>query len=136
MPDFIKMRDMMMRQGKFIKEFTKAVQAGNAAVFAGAGTSVDVGFVNWKKLVEPFADEIDLDIEKESDLIGLTQYYINSKSGNRGAINQQIIKEFSSTEAETEVMNLLTRLPITTYWTTNYDKVIENGLKKIIVEEI
>mgnify|MGYP000936953482 FL=1 len=25
-------------------------------------------------------------------------------------------------------MNLLTRLPITTYWTTNYDKVIENGL--------
>ena len=119
----------MMRQGIFIKEFTKAVQAGNAAVFAGAGTSVDAGFVNWKKLVEPFADEIDLDIEKESDLIGLTQYYINSKSGNRGTINQQIIKEFSSTEAETEVMNLLTRLPITTYWTTNYDKVIENGLK-------
>ena len=27
-------------------------------------------------------------------------------------------------------MNLLTRLPITTYWTTNYDKVIENGLIK------
>ena len=33
-------------------------------------------------------------------------------------------------------MNLLTRLPISTYWTTNYDKVIENGLKKIIGEEI
>ena len=117
-----------MRQEVFIKKFSKAIQEGNAAVFAGAGTSVDAGFVNWKKLVEPFADEIDLDIEKESDLIGLTQYYINSKSGNRGTINQQIIKEFSSTDAETKVMNLLTRLPITTYWTTNYDKVIENGL--------
>ena len=117
-----------MRQEVFIKKFSKAIQEGNAAVFAGAGTSVDAGFVNWKKLVEPFADEIDLDIEKESDLIGLTQYYINSKSGNRGTINQQIIKEFSSTYAETKVMNLLTRLPITTYWTTNYDKVIENGL--------
>lgn len=118
-----------MKQDVFIKNFSKAIQEGNAAIFAGAGTSVDAGFVNWKKLVAPFAKQIDLDIEKEPDLIGLTQYYINSKSGNRGTINQQIIEKFSSTDAETEVMNLLTRLPITTYWTTNYDKVIENGLK-------
>ena len=118
-----------MKQEVFIEKFTKAIQEGNAAIFAGAGTSVDAGFVNWKKLVAPFANEIDLDIEKETDLIGLTQYYINSKSGNRGSINQEIIRQFSSPDAETDVMNLLTRLPITTYWTTNYDKVIENGLK-------
>ncbi|MGT2910769.1 SIR2 family protein [Streptococcus cameli] len=119
-----------MKQDVFIKKFSKAIQEGNAAVFAGAGTSVGAGFVNWKELVASFAKEIDLDIEKEPDLIGLTQYYINSKSGNRGTINQEIIDKFSSTDAETEVMNLLTRLPITTYWTTNYDKVIENGLIK------
>lgn len=118
-----------MKQEVFIEKFTKAIQEGNAAIFAGAVTSVDAGFVNWKKLVAPFANEIDLDIEKETDLIGLTQYYINSKSGNRGSINQEIIRQFSSPDAETDVMNLLTRLPITTYWTTNYDKVIENGLK-------
>lgn len=117
-----------MRQEVFIKKFSKAIQEGNAAVFAGAGTSVDAGFVNWKKLVAPFADEIDLDIEKETDLVELTQYYINKK-GNRGPVNQEIINQFSSQYAETEVMNLLTRLPISTYWTTNYDKVIENGLK-------
>lgn len=119
-----------MRQEVFIKKFSKTIQEGNAAVFAGAGTSVDAGFVNWKKLVAPFATEIGLDIEKETDLIGLTQYYINYKSGNRGPVNQEIISQFSSPGAETEVMNLLTRLPITTYWTTNYDKVIENGLIK------
>ena len=117
-----------MKKERFIKKFTKAVQEGNAAVFAGAGTSVDAGFVDWKKLVEPFADEIDLDIEKETDLVELTQYYINKKR-NRGSVNQEIINQFSSQYAETEVMNLLTRLPISTYWTTNYDKVIENGLK-------
>lgn len=44
-------------------------------------------------------------------------------------MNQEIINKFSSPDAETEVMNLLTRLPITTYWTTNYDKVIEKGLE-------
>lgn len=112
----------------FIKKFSNTIQEGNAAVFAGAGTSVEAGFVNWKKLVQPFASEIDLDIEKETDLIGLTQYYINKKR-SRGSVNQEIIKQFSSPDAETEVMNLLTRLPITTYWTTNYDKVIEKGLE-------
>lgn len=117
-----------MRQELFIKKFSKAIQEGNAAVFAGAGTSVDAGFVNWKNLVAPFANEIDLDIEKETDLVGLTQYYINKKR-NRGSVNKEIIDQFSSQDAETEVMNLLTRLPISTYWTTNYDKVIENGLK-------
>ena len=119
-----------MKKERFIKKFTKAVQEGNAAVFAGAGTSVDAGFVDWKKLVEPFANEIDLDIKKETDLIGLTQFYINKKKGNRGAVNQEIIDQFSSPDSETDVMNLLTRIPISTYWTTNYDKVIENGLVK------
>lgn len=119
-----------MKKERFIKKFTKAVQEGNAAVFAGAGTSVDAGFVDWEKLVEPFANEIDLDIKKETDLIGLTQFYINKKKGNRGTVNQEIIDQFSSPDAETDVMNLLTRIPISTYWTTNYDKVIENGLVK------
>lgn len=118
-----------MREELFVKKFSKAIQDGNAAVFAGAGTSVDAGFVNWKKLVEPFAIEIDLDIEKETDLIGLTQYYINKKR-SRGPVNQEIINQFSNKHEETEVMNLLTRLPISTYWTTNYDKVIETGLSK------
>lgn len=118
-----------MREELFVKKFSKAIQDGNAAVFAGAGTSVDAGFVNWKKLVEPFATEIDLDIEKETDLIGLTQYYINKKR-SRGSVNQEIINRFSNKHEETEVMNLLTRLPISTYWTTNYDKVIETGLSK------
>ena len=117
-----------MDKALFIKKFADAIYEGNAAIFAGAGTSVDAGFVNWKKLVEPFASEINLDIEKETDLIGLTQYYINKKR-HRGSVNQEIIKKFSSRDAETEVMNLLTRLPITTYWTTNYDKVIEKGLE-------
>lgn len=67
-----------MRQEVFIKKFSKAIQEGNAAVFAGAGTSVDAGFVNWKELVRSFSEEIELDVDKETDLIGITQYYINS----------------------------------------------------------
>ena len=62
-----------MRREVFIKKFKKAVQEGNAAVFAGAGTSVDAGFVNWKELVRSFSEEIELDVDKETDLIGITQ---------------------------------------------------------------
>ena len=119
-----------MDKKRFIQKFSKSIQEGNAAVFAGAGTSVDAGFVNWKELVRSFSEEIQLDVEKESDLIGLTQYYINSKGGNRGEVNRDIISKFSNPEAIPETMNLLTKLPISAYWTTNYDKVIENALEK------
>ena len=117
-----------MNKEQFIEKFANAIHEGNAAIFAGAGTSVSAGFVNWKELVRPFSEEINLDVEKETDLISVTQYYINSKQ-NRGPINQAIVNQFSSQEAETYVMNLLTRLPISTYWTTNYDIVIEKGLE-------
>ena len=124
-----------MRREVFIKKFKKAVQEGNAAVFAGAGTSVDAGFVNWKELVRSFSEEIELDVDKETDLIGITQYYINSKSGNRGSLNQEIVDQLSSQEAETEVMNLLTRLPISTYWTTNYDDSHDSYISLVSLEE-
>ena len=82
-----------MKEESFVKKFSKALQEGNAAVFAGAGTSVDAGFVNWKELVRSFSEEIELDVDKETDLIGITQYYINSKSGNRGSLNQEIVDQ-------------------------------------------
>lgn len=113
----------------FIKEYAKAVYEGNAAVFAGAGTSVDGGFVDWRTLVEPFANELNLDISKEKDLVRVTQYYVNSKGGRRGNISNKIINEFSQNGKITDTLELLTRLPISTYWTTNYDRNIEKSLE-------
>lgn len=118
-----------MNKKTFIQKYSKAVHEGYAAVFAGAGTSVGAGFVDWKTLVKPFAEELELDIDKEKDLVKITQYYHNSKR-TRGTINQQIINAFSSQEEITDTVEILTRLPISTYWTTNYDKVLEEGLKR------
>lgn len=113
----------------FIKEYAKAVYEGNAAVFAGAGISVGAGFVDWRTLVEPFANELNLDINKEKDLVRVTQYYVNSKGGRRGNISNKIINEFSKNGKITDSLELLTRLPISTYWTTNYDQNIEKSLE-------
>ena len=115
----------------FIKKYAKSVSEGDAAVFAGAGTSVAAGFVDWRTLVKPFASELNLDINKETDLVRITQYYVNSKGGRRGDIDSQIVNSFSRDDDEiTDTVDLLTRLPISTYWTTNYDQIIENSLKK------
>ncbi|WP_279282045.1 SIR2 family protein [Enterococcus gallinarum] len=118
-----------MRKEAFIQNYSKAVHEGYAAIFAGAGTSVSAGFVDWKNLVRPFAEQINLDIEKEADLVKVTQYYSNYKR-NRSTVNQEILNAFSSKEDVTEPIRILTRLPISTYWTTNYDRLIEEGLKE------
>jgi hypothetical protein len=41
----------------FIKDFLKEIREDNAAIFAGAGLSASAGFVNWRELLRPIADE-------------------------------------------------------------------------------
>ena len=114
---------------EFIREYTKAVSEGYAAVFAGAGLSRSSGYASWKDLVRPLANDIGLDVDKENDLVAVAQYYRNER-GNRASINQRILNEFTRDVSINENVKILTRLPISTYWTTNYDELLEEGLKE------
>lgn len=115
----------------FITKYVKSLKEGNAAIFAGAGLSVGAGYVDWKNLLKDLAEEIKLDINKEEhDLVGVAQYYCNEKNG-RGVINQIIIDEFKDKAEITENHRILSRLPIQTFWTTNYDTLIEDSLKEV-----
>ena len=38
---------MAVTKEEFIREYTKAIREGNAAIFAGAGLSRPLGFVDW-----------------------------------------------------------------------------------------
>lgn len=60
----------------------------------------------------------------------LAQYHANANATNRSKLNQILVTEFSLSVAPTENHEILTRLPIQTYWTTNYDKLIENALER------
>jgi hypothetical protein len=114
---------------ELIRDYSKAVQEGYAAVFAGAGLSRSSGYVDWKTLLKPLARDIGLNIDKEDDLVAVAQYYRNER-GNRSAINQAIIESFANETKDNENINILTRMHIDTYWTTNYDKLLENGLRR------
>ncbi len=111
----------------FVSAYVKAIEDRTAAVFAGAGLSIPAGFVDWRGLLKNIAKDIGLNIDKENDLIAVAQYHVNEKGG-RHRINQSLVNEFSAEAKVTENHNILSRLPIQTYWTTNYDKLIEKTL--------
>ena len=87
------------------------------------------GYVNWSELLNDIAEEIGLKVERELYfLIPLAQYHVNERGGKAG-ITKKILKEFSEQAEPTENHKILSRLPITTFWTTNYDTLIEDSLK-------
>ena len=60
-----------------IDRIVKELEENNFAIFAGAGLSAPAGYVNWKELLRPLSIELNLDIDKETDLVSLAQYYVN-----------------------------------------------------------
>lgn len=112
----------------FYRDVLSSLEKEDLAVFAGAGASVSAGYVNWKELLKDICEDLKLDIEKEHDLVSITQYHIN-KAGGRSKVNQLIMDEFDVVSSPTENHKILSRLPIHTYWTTNYDDLIEKALE-------
>jgi len=84
--------------------------------------------VNWKHLLKDIAADLNLDIDKENDLIAIAQYHYNEKGNKRHRLNQLLIDEFTQGTSVTANHKILAALPIQTYWTTNYDKLIEKAL--------
>ncbi|MFL9925058.1 SIR2 family protein [Herbaspirillum lusitanum] len=113
-------------QRRFIVNFGDKVLNGEAALFVGAGVSRSAGFVDWKALLRNVAEELDLDIGKEHDLLALAQYHVNG-NGGRYELNQQLIDAFTRDATKTHVHDILGRLPIDTVWTTNYDQLLEKA---------
>lgn len=115
----------------FINEFVKALRENNAAIFAGAGMSVNSGFFDWKKLLEPVAKKLGLDINEEYDLTALAQFFVDDKGG-RGELNQILVEEFRKVNIKhTQNHEIIARLPISIYWTTNFDDLIEKALERV-----
>ncbi len=116
---------------RLVRNLTKELREKNLALFVGAGFSMDSGFVSWSQLLAPIAEELKLDIEREAaNLVTLAQYYYNAAGSNRGKLNQLLIDEFCKDAKVGENHRILARLPVQTYWTTNYDKLIETALSE------
>ena len=114
----------------FINDFVQNLNEGSASIFAGAGLSQPAGFVNWSKLMEEIAKDLGLDVNMESDLVSIAQYHQNENQ-NRDKLNRKIVQEFVEDTKETENHRIISRLPISSIWTTNYDTLIETAFKNV-----
>ncbi|MGB9938998.1 SIR2 family protein [Methanosarcina sp.] len=114
----------------FIREFVHELHNKNVAVFAGAGLSKNAGYADWKGLLKDIINDLGLDPDEdhELNLITIAQYHCNQAGGNRSQLTQLILDYFSQTKNPTQNHKILAQLPIQTYWTTNYDKLIETAL--------
>ena len=117
------------RVNTFINDYVDALLGNCAAVFAGAGLSYQCGYCDWKGLMRPIAEELELDIETVSDLTELAQWYVDD-CGVKNHLNQKVVSVFMENVSLSENHRILASLPIGTYWTTNFDHLIENALSE------
>ena len=121
----------VLQASVFVDRFLNELRENNAAVFVGAGMSRAAGFVDWAGLLANVASDLGLDVTREQDLVSVGQYYVNDNAGNRHGLNELLIDEFSDLPEPSENHKILARLPIRTYWTTNYDRLIEKALEAV-----
>lgn len=111
----------------FIKEFVKQLKCEKASLFIGSGISRKAGYANWQDILRECAEEIGLEVDKENDLITLAEYYVRDKL--RTKINQTIAEYFDDSKGNpVEVHRIISTLPISSIWTTNYDTLLERCL--------
>lgn len=113
-------------QINYLNSMVNFLQSGHLSIFAGAGISIDSGFVDWKGLMKPIIEQ--LGVNPNIDLSLVAQFYRNEYG--RHDINELIYNEFNKKHKDNEIIKKLGRLPIKSYWTTNYDSLIEDTLSK------
>ncbi len=100
------------------------IEKGHLSVFVGAGVSTASGYVDWNGLMKPIVEQ--LGVNPNIDLSLVAQFYDNRYY--RHNISKLIYEEFNKPAKENGVLKLLGSLPISSYWTTNYDSLIEDTL--------
>ncbi|MBE5954668.1 MAG: hypothetical protein E7257_11045 [Lachnospiraceae bacterium] len=118
-----------MKRKEFTKEIAIKCQNNETALFLGAGMSSNAGLPSWKKLFEPLARELGIDINNTNyQLYDIAQFYANDKGISR--LHKKVSAEINRIDETSETLNELTNMQCNSIWTTNFDKVIENNYYK------
>lgn len=115
-----------MNRKEFVKEIAAKCQNNEAALFLGAGMSSNAGLPSWKKLFEPLAKEIGIDLDSTNyQLYDIAQFYANNKGISQ--LHKKVSSEINKIDETSAALDELTNMQCNSIWTTNFDKVIENN---------
>lgn len=121
-----KLAQIMEQNISYLDCVAEQMKQGYVSVFTGAGLSIESGYVDWKRLLEPIRKQMRLDANM--DLTELAQYYKN-QYGRQG-LNDVVFNEFAKMPKSNDNVSWLAKLPIKEFWTTNYDDVLERTIEK------
>lgn len=120
----------MLQRDEFVKQFAIKCKEDNAALFLGAGMSIDAGLPSWKALFEPLAKDLGIDIENTNyQIYDISQFYANSFG--KSELYKKIGKEINRILSSSKAIDELCHMQLNSIWTTNFDQVLENNFAKI-----
>jgi len=120
----------MIDKHVFIKKIAEKCRNDDLAIFLGAGMSVDAGLPSWKSLFLPLADELGIDIDKTSyQIYDISQFYANTFGKKELYI--KVGKEINRILESSNALEQLALLQTNSFWTSNFDQVLENNLSKL-----
>lgn len=118
-----------MNKKEFVREIASKCQNNETALFLGAGMSSEAGLPSWKKLFEPLARELNINLDATNyQLYDIAQFYANDKGISR--LHKKVSSEINRIDETSETLDELTNMQCNSIWTTNFDKVIENNYYK------
>lgn len=127
---------MNLSKSEFVDYYSKQAINEETSLFIGAGVSISAGYPSWKKLLSEVSDQLDIELDKESDLFLLAQFYANRFGEN--VLKKIISSNINQVDYESELINRLLNLNFSSIWTTNFDRTLEHNLikKKITANSI
>lgn len=117
---------MTISAKQLIADFARAVAVGDVSIFVGAGLSQQAGLPGWDKLIRTSATRAKVPARVKD--APLRAQYVANVSGEDD-LHTAIRKKIDVEADPTPQHQLLMRLPIRDFWTTNYDVLLESTLR-------
>lgn len=121
---------MQVEQDRFVEEWGNALIGGTAAVFIGSGVSLEAGYPSWSGLMARYASDLKITLRPHDDLTVIAQHYLNLGESKRSEVKRGIAAQLPEGKPIPAALGVLSRLPLRSLWTTNYDRLIEAAWRK------
>lgn len=112
-----------MNREELVEIMSEKILDDEAALFVAAGLSQSAGYCSWKDLLAPCAKKMKVEINDDTDLYLLAQYFVNTYGESE--LIKIIEQKTNKISYESDLITSLLQLDIKNIWTTNFDKSLE-----------